>query len=297
MTDLSTKAMLVRLAAHNWTARKFDRDVSDEVADLHGSDATLGRFNKMLVPKGALRGVNQAVQAIRDHHAKNTLPWAWEGVALLPAANYFAYMQESGDLIRALEVERNLLIVRYQVIKDEAKTALADLYNEDDYPTVADLESRIGCEVTVMPLPEAGDFRVSLSKEETARVKRDIEATVNAAMQSATLALWKRVHDAVDKMRERLEAYKKDPDSGRVEATFRDSLVGNLREMVALLPRLNVTSDPQLEALRKRLEKTLTPHEPGDLRENDDLRAKAAAECRAVLATMQAYTGQMGAAA
>lgn len=291
MTTLTDKAMLVQLTVHNWTARKYDRDISDEVADIHGATADSGRYNKLLLPKKALAGVQSASNALRDHHETNTLPWTLTGVGLLPGANYFTYMGEHRRLKILFEKARDDLLAGYEAAKEEAKNNLADLYREEDYPTAEQLARRIGCDINIMPLPDASDFRVTLGDVEEARIRAEIEASVNAAVDAAVRSLWQRVHDTVARMAMRLEKFERDPTTGNVTHPFRDSLVGNLRELVDLLPRLNMSSDPALERMTERLRASLCAQEPDDLRNDDTLRQAHIRECRSVLDIMQAYTG------
>ena len=43
MTDLTSRAMLVELQVSQWTARKYDRKVSNEVAEQQGAEHDMGR--------------------------------------------------------------------------------------------------------------------------------------------------------------------------------------------------------------------------------------------------------------
>lgn len=291
MTTLTEKAMLVRLSVHQWTARKFDRDASDEIADLRGATGDAGRFNKLLLPKATLKALQSAATALRGHHATNTLPWALDGVGLLPAANYFAYMGEHRRLGVLFEGAKHAFMEGYDGARAKAPEVLGDLYRAEDYPSADEVDQRIGFDLQVMPMPDAADFRVTLGEAEEKRLRADIEASVNAAIDGAVRSLWQRVHETVTAMHTRLEAYQRDPATGKVTAPFRDSLVTNMRELVDLLPRLNVTGDPALTAMQRRLADRLCAVEPEDLRENDALRSIQAAECKAVLDIMAGYTG------
>jgi len=87
-----------------------------------------------------------------------------------------------------------------------------------------------------MPLPDASDFRVSLGKEETERIQRQITATVQASLTVASRELWQRLYEAVSHMAERLSAYKVGEET--VEHPFRDTVVTNLVRLVDVLPKL-----------------------------------------------------------
>ena len=65
LSFLSQKAMLVHLKINQWTARKFDKDATTLVASNYSIDETVGRYNKELVPKKAIRKIQKAVSALR----------------------------------------------------------------------------------------------------------------------------------------------------------------------------------------------------------------------------------------
>jgi hypothetical protein len=158
MTDhsLTSRAMLVRMGVSRWTARRLDRDASNEIAEINNASADAGRFNKLLIDRVHLAGVESAVNAIRKHHDANTLPWTITGVALLPAANYFDYMAEHRRLVAVLHSERDKLVASYDAAKEARKSKLGDLYREEDYPDADTLAASIRSEIDVMPLPVHG---------------------------------------------------------------------------------------------------------------------------------------------
>lgn len=287
---LSTKAMLTKMQIRMWTARKHDKDASDEIAAIHDAIGDAGRFNKLLLPKTAMAPIQSAATALRAHHALNTLPWTLDGVGLLPATNYFPYMAEHKRLAIMFDAEKEAFLSRYDAAQKSAQHTLGDLYRDDDYPSQDDLASRIACEVTVWPMPDAADFRVDLGDAEAARIRSEIEQSVNDACAAAVRSLWQRVHDTVSAMHDRLTKFSKDAD-GKVHHPFRDSLVGNMRELVDLLPRLNFSNDPDLQDMIVLLTQKLCAVEPDALRSDDALRASQAAECARVFNLMSGYVG------
>src|SRR5579864_489044 len=77
-TSLSRKAMLVSLKIGVWSASKFDKNVSDEVAQEKNASEDAGRYRKHLLPQFAKDGsslakVKQAATAAREFHYDNTL--------------------------------------------------------------------------------------------------------------------------------------------------------------------------------------------------------------------------------
>ena len=55
---------------------------------------------------------------------------------------------------------------------------------------------------------------------------------------------------------------------------FRDSLVGNVNDMVELLRVCNVTSSPQMAQMADKLEEAMAGVTPDGLREDDTFRAE-----------------------
>jgi hypothetical protein len=293
MASIKDKAMLVNPHICMWTARKHDRKISDEVAAQHNAQHDAGRYNKLLIAKAALAEITRAAGAARAFHVENTVPWADDGARMLPAENYFAYTTTMRELRGSFEAAVAKFCDGYPQYVADARVRLNGMFDEKDYPTAAQINARFAFDVVISPLPDASDFRVSLGEAEETRIRSEIEDRVNAALDGAVRDLWQRVHDCVAHIAERLRAYKveRDPDTGKdkVSNPFRDSLVTNLRDLVDLLPRLNLTGDPSLAAMRDKLAAQLAPHEPQALRDSEALREQVARTAEDILRDMAGY--------
>src|SRR5579863_224358 len=98
---LNDRAMLVELNISQWSASRNDKQVTREVAEKHGSDVSMGRYNKQLLSKAALEKIKKAASAARQEHYKRTLPWSDNGSRILTSAGYLTYSAE----MRKLESE------------------------------------------------------------------------------------------------------------------------------------------------------------------------------------------------
>jgi hypothetical protein len=146
----------------------------------------------------------------------------------------------------------------------------------------------------MMPLPDAGDFRVTLGAEEKERIKRQITTAVEASLQVASRDLWQRLYETVSHLAERLGAYKVTGEG--VEHPFRDSVVTNLVRLVDVLPKLNVTWDPELERLASQVRDSLLV-DPQELRKSESIRSATAKSASAICDRMAAYMAGYSAAA
>ena len=287
MPDLSEKAMIVALNIGVWTARKHDRRISEEVATTHGAAADAGRYNKTLIDRRHFAKIDKVVRDARAHHYENTLPWLDDGYRILPADNYFEYCDQQRAHRDRFNAAVSEFIAGYPNMVEEARDRLNGLYDPKDYPEPQRIIDKFGADICVLPLPAGADFRVNLSEAETQRVRADIERRTQDAAQAAIRDLWQRIYDTVQPVAEKLAAFSR--DSGRTENPFRNSMITNLRELVDLLPRLNFTGDPQLDAMRQRLSDELCQTEPKTLRKNAKIRRDTAAAAAKILDDMAGY--------
>jgi len=284
--SLSTRAMLCSLSISMWSARKHDPEASEEIASRHGARPDAGRYHKVLLPKEALAEIQKIVSEARQEHYFMTLPWGDDGYRVLPAAAYFDHTAKMRALSNRFHPAVDSLVNRLTQLIEEARARLGGLFRESDYPHPEELRSRFAFETRVLPLPDAGDFRVALGDDERERVKRQITATVEASLQLASRELWQRLYDAVHHMAERLGQYKTTKEG--VEHPFRDTVVTNLVKLVDVLPKLNVTHDPELERLAAEVRSSLLV-DPKELRASESVRTETAKAAAAIADRMTKY--------
>jgi hypothetical protein len=284
-SSLSSRAMLCSLSISMWSARKHDPGASEEIAQRHGAQADAGRYHKILLPKEALAEIHKIVNEARQEHYFMTLPWDDNGYRVLPAAAYMDHTEKMRALSNRFTPAVEALVQQFGKLVEEAKVRLGGLFR-GDYPASDELRSTFSFETKVMPLPDAADFRVTLGDEEKERIKRQITAAVEASLQVASRELWERLYEAVSHLAERLQAYKVTEEG--VKNPFRDSVVTNLVKLVDVLPKLNVTADPELERLAAEVRASLLV-DPQELRKSESVRNETAKRAAAIAQVMGAY--------
>lgn len=283
MTEIKKRAMLVSLNISIWTARTYDRKVSKDVAAQHKTVIDVGRYNKKLLNDAASYDtITKLGGEIRKWHYENTLPWSQDGSRILPAMNFFDYTDQLRIYREKFQGAVGDFVNEYPALKQRAQVWLNGLYNEADYPQESRIIESFSIKSDIFPLPAAEDFRVDIGDAEVAQIQQRIEEQVQAAQVVAMRDLWERLHSAVSHMVERLS----DPDK-----VFRDTLISNVRELCALLPRLNLTGDAALEQSRRQVESALAVHDPAALREDKVLRASVADQAAKIQSVMAAYMG------
>lgn len=290
MSRLNERAMLVTLNISSWKPSKVDKRASKEVADNHGSDANMGRYNKHLIDKSALEDVNRAATALREYHYSRTLPWSQDGPRILAAELY----QEYTETIRKLKTDFSTavdgFIGRYDSFVQDARYRLNGLFVESEYPRVSQLADKFGVELSIDPMPSSDDWRIKLGDDEEQSIREDIERRSKQAVNGAMQDAWQRLHDALNRAVETCNT-----DSPR----FSDSMLGNLQDLVAVLPKMNIGGDPRLAELCTELSGRISGLTTEVLKTDSEQRdtlvsvaADAEAKTRSVLDDMAAlYIG------
>lgn len=279
---IHARALLVWLKISTWSARKYDRQISAEVARQHNATEKAGRYNKYLLPadSSTYDDVITKIGAIRQWHYAQTLSWSDEGWRLLTTANYATYTSEYRQHVRELEPLLDAFGREYDGMVAAAQRVSGSIFNPADYPDWTDVRARFGCSVSFSPVPSAGDVRVDLAADQITEIEKTIVRSQAAAVNAAMQDCWTRLHSVVSKINERLQQ----PD-----AIFRDTLITNARDLCSILPKLNVTNDPQLATMADRVLRELTAHDPDVLRDTKRVRADVAAKADQILSQMAAY--------
>lgn len=280
---LRDEAMIVRLSISQWTARKFDRGVTQKVANDYGTSANVGRYNKILIAQDAIKAVTQAVSNARTFHYENTLPWDDTGGRILPSANFLAYSKKMREFRAEFDDAVQTFVSNYAEYREEARRKLGGMFKMEDYPGHYEVRHKYGYSVDIEPIPSAADFRITVSQKDSTRIKKELEARVKDRETEAMKDLYLRLNKTIGHFHEKLSD---------VDAIFRDSLVENVIELVNLLPRLNIAGDPELDKLLKETQKKLCAFEPDQLRDDAKARSKAAGDAKSILDKMAGYVGK-----
>jgi len=284
--SLTERALLVALNVHEWRGRRRDRDVTESVAREHGADSTAGCYTKALVPKTFFAPIAQVRSEARTVHCLLTLPWCDDGYRILPADLHLDYMERFRELRARFHAAVSGFLAAYDDAKAAARASLGSLYSDDDYPSSDRLRQAFELEVKLQPLPTAGDWRLDLPAPTVERLRLDLEARLADAQRHAMGDLYRRLAAVVSRMASTLA----EPDK-----RFRNTLVGNVRELCQLLPSLNIARDQDLASLAREIEQRLAALDPALLRLDPATRQSAAFEAATLLEAVEkrlaSYTG------
>lgn len=274
---LAERAMLVSLRMSCWLPGRIDSALTRELADKYDvSTARVAGRKYVIDPKTpSYAAVRRALGDLRTRYYWHTLPWAHYGARILPAVSFGKYSDDMRELSTRFTDAVDVFCAEWPRLSTLAIAETHGLVKASDLPD--NIRDRFGCDLQVMPIPTVGDFRVQMSDADAqalqAQMQRGVDAQVQDALTLARREPYERMFKHVSRMVERLS----DKD-----ATFHDTLVTGLRDLVQQTPALNLTDDPQLEALRAACERMIAGVDPSHLRDVPAVRAKVAADAKAL---------------
>ena len=185
-------------------------------------------------------------------HYANSLPWDDKGARLLTVANYEHYTELMDALRERVVRQRARFIEDYDDYIDQARLDLGKLFRIEDYPSKEDLQGKFAIRYCITPVPDADHFIAQLASDDTERVKRDIERHVEEQLHGAVGDLYRRIGEAVERVSERL----REDDDGK-PLVFRDTMISNIRDLVDVVPRLNIFGDETLARLCEQVKEKI----------------------------------------
>jgi hypothetical protein len=270
---ITDKAMLVSIHFSVWTARKHDKRVTEHVSKEYNADSKAGRYNKRLLANAEkLEELNNLVGRIRKWVYGITLPWSDDGPRILPNELYFEFGKKWTEFENEFHIDVEAFLAAYMQYVEEVRPILGDMFREDEYPTIPKLREKFSISREILPVPMGADFRVSLNKAETERLAQELDEANKKKMAASIRELWQRLYDVVYHMATSLS---------QAEKRIYSSTVDNVRDLVYLLPLLNIAGDTELTVLTERTRTELCKYTAEYLRRDPEARkeiAEAAAE-------------------
>lgn len=284
-SPLSRKATLCGVNVSMWSGRRLDRKVTAEINAQRKAKSDAGRYNKLLVRANRLEPITQIVSAIRSLHYAKTKPWGEEGLRILPNVLYVEFANEIRELMDKFDRAADHFCKHFSEYVEERKPELGGIFRPEDYPSAADIRSKFKATLKWSQLPDVGDFRADvLDKDTMDDIRSELAASANEVEREAMADTYRQVADVVGKMVERLGEFGTKKEGDKKSSFFRDSLVGNVRDLVELLPAFNLTGDSKLDELASRMAKELCVEEAKTLRENKVARETVKKSAEDILA-------------
>lgn len=305
---LAERAVLMRLSVGLPGQHRKDKKTTEEVKAARALGSEAGKWITDLWPEYALAAVKTLQNEARAYHDKVTFPFgsrsdednqsatsAIAGIGILPAALIEEYKGKMADFRNRLEGLVHTFVNSGEEWIAWARAQHNGTFNPKNYPGASDagfdsetfvekMRKKFYLVTEPLPIPGAEQFTEAV----TALLGVDVEGVnvrVRDAGHEAQRELMRRLIEPVKAMAVKLA---EQPKEGKDTPVFRDTLIGNLKEIVELAPKLNLSDDPHIEKFVKELQ-GLTNYAPEVLRKDGATREEAARKARETLARLEGY--------
>lgn len=141
-------------------------------------------------------------------------------------------------------------------------------------------------------MPTANDFRVDMDQDTINDIRHDIERQTQETIANSQQHIFNEVATLLGRMVERLDAYapgKRSRDNNtKTQGIFRDSLVTNIRDIVQILPGLNIANSEAINDIIKQLD-DIAQENPKELRNDPHVRNDTKRKAKQLLDTVNSY--------
>ena len=270
--NIDSCALLVEFNAPVWTARKLDRNATDEVVhNKRAGSKDAARVNKhLLAGRNELEVIQKHINAVRTYFYENTLPWSDNGIRLLPTARFMEFNDRMGQFEEEFTDLVNDFVQVYPTLITAQAMALGDMFDRSEYPSANEISHKFSFRLNYMPVPKAGDFRIDVGNEAQEELQKKLAKLADERIESAMQDARQRLKAHLERMMERL---KVEEVNGKIaKSRIHDTLIEGGLELCSVLQALNLTGDAELESARAKLESLLRSVDVVDLRKHDSAR-------------------------
>jgi len=279
--SLATSAVLVSLSRSVPDLVKNDPEAAKALAKLKNADSDSVGAKKKLIASKAHDNLQELSRAIYRYHVDNTLPWGNLGARLLPHANSIDYQVQMDEFLKQFQMLKEDFLDDYPRAAAAAQERLGEMFDESLFPSVYELERRIGVRLEYDPIADPNDFRVQVGNQAAEAMREQFSSVLKNRVEAAYADVFKRLREPLENMSAKLN-YVDEKDKTK----FRDTLVGNVNKFVELMRSCNITSDPTMTRITNELRNALDGVTPEMLRNSPTQRAETKAKVDRIISTI-----------
>lgn len=255
--------------------RKNAKEVARKAeADGHAKDGTISASKHLLAGIAAHKIAKDKVTAIRAWWANTLPPWSdgkggWRACASLAVPDIKVQL---GDMWREELALYEEFLRKYPEYREQRKFEMGEFFDPREFPSPEEMRRRLAIRVSWCALPKAEDIRIveGMDEADVQAAMKDERDRIMRAEEYAAQKLFKVVKSMRDTMATPI---------GEPGAKFNNTKLENILQVAELIPKINLTGNPKLNALAKEAKKLATKS-PDELREDEVKRAAAAKEAK-----------------
>jgi len=304
---IDERLLEVSVNIKSWGGVKRDPSKERAIREASGATRQVGHFDTYLVSKDTLAEIKTIDGAWRNRHTALTLPWS-DTTRVVTVAGLKLWSSEMRRFAELRNDAVDRFCTNWPALVEQAKVELNGEFNADNYPSVAEVRARFVAETDYFAVRRGKHLGssqlVNVIGDMVDSRAQEIEDRAKERLSDAVTELVTRIKDKVSHFSERMRAYEEvpNPEFGNkkraqptvVKGKFKTNTIDNLRDLVEVLPGLNIYDDPTITEVLADIGNELTgagtaEQYTQELREDDALRAAVADKADAILDKLAAF--------
>lgn len=166
---------------------------------------------------------------------------------------------------------------------DTAKERMGDFYDPKDFPSLGECKNRFTCEVIMTTVGTAEQWRriSAISPDLASTMEQHSNETIQAKVQQAMAQTWK---DLLAPIQHLIHTLEKEADP-----IIKQSLVGNIIQIVELIPAFNLTGDSNLSAFATKAKEKLCAIDLKALKKDPDTKKNVLTVAKELVAEFEPF--------
>lgn len=278
---LHETCLLINLSINLPPQTRVAQQASTDVEHKYRTAKKQGRVTKSLFSAKDIKPLTRVMSEARTLFNELSLPYD-SAYRIIPSASYFEFVEKMAVVAKKFDTQKANFLREYHIILMRSEQVLGDLFDEDDYPTLAALENKMNftIESSVIPAETAFDELAGLTPEAIEEMKVQARAGQQEKIEQALKDLFQRLFNSLKKASSKLA----DEDG-----IFRDTLIGNINGALAAVDSLNLTNNQELIDTAEEVKQVISGITPEELRKDKELRKHTAETTQEVLKKMSNF--------
>jgi hypothetical protein len=284
--SLASRSMLVSLSQRMWWANASDRQLGMQAERANDADNRSLKVVKQLIPPEYTLPIKRIALYGRDQHIRLTLPGIAKGQQLLATKTFDEYAMGQGAIKEAFFIEVQRFVDRYPEIIAAAPARLGKAFRESDFPSPDRIHSYFDYSLKFSPVPEAGNWLLEdIDMEDVSKLANELSNEQTVMFREATKELVDRLMKSLQNLASQAENYKEGITSGGM---LREATIESVKDIAHLVPKMNMTGDPMIEAAAKEMIVNFSNLDAKDMRKDATVRNDVASVAQRIMAKLKA---------
>ena len=269
--ELRAKTSGVRVTIRRFGASKIlTAEQTRRAAGEFDAEARMVKASKKLLDTNhkLYKAVTSVLSKVRSYWNLVSIEYPVRGVRLIRKSRIEEFETQMAEFQDQLSAALGELENHYQVLRDDQREALGELWNYSDYP--ATISQEFGF-VWDYPAIEPPDMLKELHPDIWARQQAQVAAQFEQAAATMEAAFAEELQKLVVQLSEKLSAGPDEKKKCIGQDAFR-----KVSEFFAKFRQTSVTSSEQLDAIVTQAMGLLAGKDPKDVRKSDEVRTEIA---------------------